>query len=127
MRDLCRPPPPTSDMTRHGRTGGFGVPLTPRAQVRAAGAPYLLCLVKYCPRHALVQGRLKLLQQHFSFMLSEKSEFMQEVASKGIGLVYDMCSDEDVKDELVATLAKGLMSGGCFESICLVESKTCKQ
>jgi proteasome component ECM29 len=82
-----------------------------KPQVRAAGAPYLLCLVKYCPGHALVQARLKLVQQHFSFMLSEKSEFMQEVASKGIGLVYDMCDDEAVKDELVATLAKGLMSG----------------
>ena len=33
-------------------------------------------------------------QRLFSRLLAERSEFVQEAASKGLGLVYDMCSDE---------------------------------
>ncbi len=79
--------------------------------MRAAGSVFLLCLVKYAPEHPLVQARLRSLQQHFTYMLSEKNELMQEVGSKGLALVYELCVDDEIKDQLIATLAKGLMSG----------------
>jgi proteasome component ECM29 len=79
--------------------------------VRAAGAPWLLCLLRYNAESPEVQSRISVFQQHFAYLLQEKGEYIQEVASKGLGLCYDMCSDDAVKDELVATLAKALMSG----------------
>ena len=74
--------------------------------VRAAGAPWLLCLLRYNAESPEVQSRISVFQQHFAYLLQEKGEYIQEVASKGLGLCYDMCSDDAVKDELVATLAK---------------------
>ena len=82
--------------------------------VRAAGAPWLLCLLRYNSESAEVQSRIALFQQHFAYLLQERGEYLQEVASKGLGLCYDMCTDDAVKDELVATLAKALMSGAAM-------------
>jgi len=82
-----------------------------KPQVRAAGAPWLLCLLRHAGAHPNLQGQVAELQQHFTFMLGERSEFVQEVGSRGLGLVYEMCGDDKVRDELVATLAKALMSG----------------
>jgi len=79
--------------------------------VRAAGAPWLLCLLRYNSESPEVQSRISEFQQHFAYLLQERNEYLQEVASKGLGLCYDMCNDDAVKDELVATLAKALMSG----------------
>ena len=79
--------------------------------VRSAGAAWLLCLLRYNSESPEVQARIGLFQEHFAFLLQERSEYLQEVASKGLGLCYDMCSDDAIKDELVATLAKALMSG----------------
>ncbi|KAJ1480579.1 hypothetical protein T484DRAFT_1810270 [Baffinella frigidus] len=67
-----------------------------KPQVRAAGAPWLLCLLRYGASHpgGVVQAKVPELQQHFTFMLGERSEFVQEVGSRGLGLVYEMCGDD---------------------------------
>ena len=90
--------------------------------VRSAGAAWLLCLLRYNSDSPEVQTRIALFQEHFAFLLQERSEYLQEVASKGLGLCYDMCSDDAIKDELVATLAKALMSG---VQVFYAPAKTC--
>ncbi|KAJ0047308.1 hypothetical protein NL108_005076, partial [Boleophthalmus pectinirostris] len=58
----------------------------------------------------LIQSHLKEIQNAFISVLSEPDELSQDVASKGLGLVYEMGEEKD-QQELVSTLVETLMTG----------------
>jgi len=77
---------------------------------------WLLCIVKYTSKLPYIQERLPEIHSTFSYLLADRDEFTQEVASKGIGLVYDLGNDK-VKQDLVGSLVNTLSEGRKMEKV----------
>ncbi|ORX45553.1 ARM repeat-containing protein, partial [Anaeromyces robustus] len=77
---------------------------------------WLLCIVKYTSKLPYIQEKLPDIHSAFSYLLADKDEFTQEVASKGIGLVYDLGNDT-VKQDLVGSLVNTLSEGRKMEKV----------
>ncbi|XP_022614384.1 proteasome-associated protein ECM29 homolog [Seriola dumerili] len=78
--------------------------------VRQAACIWLLSLVKKLSQHKEIMSHLKEIQVAFISVLSDPDELSQDVASKGLGLVYEMGGEAD-QHELVSTLVETLMTG----------------
>ncbi|KAM7419137.1 hypothetical protein PAMA_016317 [Pampus argenteus] len=78
--------------------------------VRQAACIWLLSLVKKLSQHKEITSHLKEIQVAFISVLSDPDELSQDVASKGLGLVYEMGGEGD-QQELVSTLVETLMTG----------------
>uniref|UniRef100_A0AAY4AG20 Ecm29 proteasome adaptor and scaffold n=1 Tax=Denticeps clupeoides TaxID=299321 RepID=A0AAY4AG20_9TELE len=78
--------------------------------VRQAACIWLLSLVKKLSQHKEIRSHLKEIQTAFISVLSDPDELSQDVASKGLGLVYEL-GDEQDQQELVSTLVETLMTG----------------
>ncbi|KAG7272777.1 hypothetical protein CRUP_036837, partial [Coryphaenoides rupestris] len=78
--------------------------------VRQAACIWLLSLVKKLGNHKEIKSHLKEIQTAFISILSDPDELSQDVASKGLGLVYEMGGEAD-QQELVSTLVETLMTG----------------
>lgn len=78
--------------------------------VRQAGVIWLLCIVKFSSDHPAIQDEIKEIQTAFINLLSDSDDVTQDVASRGVGLVYDLVKDEK-KDAVVSILVDRLMSG----------------
>ncbi|KAJ3082397.1 hypothetical protein HK102_001737 [Quaeritorhiza haematococci] len=81
-----------------------------RPVVRKAVCVWMLCLVKYCGEHVKIKTNLAKIHSAFSSLLADRDEFTQEVASKGIGIVYES-GDENLKKELVGSLVSTFTEG----------------
>ncbi|KAJ3113217.1 hypothetical protein HDU96_003651, partial [Phlyctochytrium bullatum] len=71
---------------------------------------WLLSFVKFCGKNAVVLKNLPEIHRSFSSLLSDRDEFTQEVASKGIGLVYEL-GDGSIKSSLVESLVSTISEG----------------
>ncbi|XP_027139117.1 proteasome adapter and scaffold protein ECM29 isoform X2 [Larimichthys crocea] len=78
--------------------------------VRQAACIWLLSLVKKLSQHKEITSNLKEIQMAFISVLSDPDELSQDVASKGLGLVYEMGGEGD-QQKLVSTLVETLMTG----------------
>ncbi|XP_015244046.1 PREDICTED: proteasome-associated protein ECM29 homolog [Cyprinodon variegatus] len=78
--------------------------------VRQAACIWLLSLVKKLSHHKEITTHLKEIQVAFISVISDPDELSQDVASKGLGLVYEMGGEAD-QQELVSTLVETLMTG----------------
>ncbi|KAM3938188.1 proteasome adapter and scaffold protein ECM29 isoform 2-T2 [Leptodactylus fuscus] len=78
--------------------------------VRQASCIWLLSLVKKLSNHQEIKSKLKEIQSAFISVLSDNDELSQDVASKGLGLVYELGSEQD-QQELVSILVDTLMTG----------------
>nr|XP_057941532.1 proteasome adapter and scaffold protein ECM29 isoform X2 [Doryrhamphus excisus] len=78
--------------------------------IRQAACIWLLSLVKKLSQHKEIKSNLKEIQVAFISVLSDADELSQDVASKGLGLVYEMGGEGD-QQELVSTLVETLMTG----------------
>ncbi|KAF9098763.1 hypothetical protein BGX23_005338 [Mortierella sp. AD031] len=76
---------------------------SPKAATKKAACIWLLSLVKFCSNHPSVKLQLPKLHSVFSSLLSDRDELTQEVASKGIGLVYEL-GDQSIRSQLVGSL-----------------------
>eukprot|EP00899_Mesostigma_viride_P010697 jgi/Mesvir1/19629/Mv09917-RA.4 len=82
--------------------------VNPRKEMRASGAIWSVSLLAFCGHQAQVQARLPRFQEAFSSLLGDASELTQEVASRGMSLVYelgDTATRERLVQDLVGTLA----------------------
>ncbi|KAJ1545223.1 hypothetical protein HK096_006642, partial [Nowakowskiella sp. JEL0078] len=71
---------------------------------------WLLCLVKYLGNSTIIKNSLPKVHTAFSSLLVDRDDFTQEVASKGIGLVYEL-GDKSMKEELVRSLVSTFTEG----------------
>ncbi|KAF9918544.1 hypothetical protein BX616_007987 [Lobosporangium transversale] len=76
---------------------------SPKAALKKAACIWLLSLVKFCASHASIKTQLPKIHAVFSSLLSDRDELTQEVASKGIGLVYEL-GDQSIRSQLVESL-----------------------
>lgn len=79
----------------------------PNPNSRQASAFFLLALVKNCSSRTPIQKRKHILQDAFIELLSEDNEMVQDVASKGLGLIYSMC-DTSTQEQLSSMLLEKL-------------------
>ncbi|XP_021734263.1 proteasome-associated protein ECM29 homolog isoform X2 [Chenopodium quinoa] len=82
-----------------------------RKEERCAGTVWLLSLTMYCGRHHTVQKLLPDIQEAFSHLLGEQNELVQELASQGMSLVYEL-GDDLMKKSLVNALVGTLTGSG---------------
>ncbi|XP_060093139.1 proteasome adapter and scaffold protein ECM29 [Heteronotia binoei] len=84
--------------------------VSPNPHIRQAACIWLLSLVKKLSTHKEIKSHLKEIQSAFVSVLSDSDELSQDVASKGLGLIYELGSEDD-QQELVTTLVDTLMTG----------------
>ena len=77
---------------------------------RQAVALWLLAIVKACSARQPVLEKRKILQMAFTNLLSEDNELVQDVASRGLGLIYNL-ADESERSDLSALLLEQLTDG----------------
>ncbi|CAD7011930.1 unnamed protein product [Ceratitis capitata] len=82
----------------------------PNVHSRQASAVWLLALIKSCSHRPAVLKNKQILQFAFTELLSDDSEFVQDVASRGLGLVYTL-SDADSQNDLANSLLDQLIGG----------------
>lgn len=75
---------------------------------RQASAIFLLALVKNCSGRISIQKRKHILQDAFIELLSEDNEMVQDVASRGLSLIYSMC-DAGTQEQLSSKLLEKLI------------------
>ncbi|CAG5117500.1 unnamed protein product, partial [Candidula unifasciata] len=78
--------------------------------LRQGACVWLLTLMRQAGHHRAVQESLLDIQRAFMMMLSENDEITQDLASKGLGQVIEVCTPEQ-KDKLVSELVETLMTG----------------
>ncbi|XP_052840253.1 LOW QUALITY PROTEIN: proteasome-associated protein ECM29 homolog [Drosophila gunungcola] len=82
----------------------------PNPHSRQAISVWLLAVVKHCSQRPAVLAKKELLQFAFTELLSDDSEFVQDVASRGLGLVYSL-SDSGSQSDLANSLLDQLIGG----------------
>ncbi|CAG8551849.1 6467_t:CDS:10 [Diversispora eburnea] len=81
-----------------------------KAPIKKAVCIWMLCLVKFCYNVDIIKVSLPKIHGVFSLLLADRDEFVQDVASKGIGLVYEL-GDQGVKEQLVNSLVEMFSEG----------------
>ncbi|EMR10953.1 hypothetical protein PNEG_01098 [Pneumocystis murina B123] len=77
--------------------------ISSKPSLRKASIIWLLSLIRYCGESLSIQDNILIMQNAFILLLSDKDSFIQELASKGLKLLYEKCSEE-VKSSLVHDL-----------------------
>lgn len=90
-----------SDWSRH-----------PLAWRRQAAGIWLVSILKFCRESPELQSKLHRVQGSFSNLLAEGDDFAQDVASKGLGILYDI-GDEETKASLVQVEELRTLSPPC--------------
>lgn len=83
-------------------------------QVRTAGCVWLVALASFTGRQRALLGRLGELQEAFSALLGDASETTQEMASRGLSVVYTL-GDRGAQEQLLASLM-GTLQGAALAS-----------
>ncbi|MCO5585965.1 hypothetical protein L7F22_039901 [Adiantum nelumboides] len=78
-----------------------------RKEERCAGAVWLVSIITYCGKHSRVHQLLPDIQEAFSHLLGDQNELTQEMASKGLSILYEI-GDSTSKQELVKALVSTL-------------------
>lgn len=78
-----------------------------KKEERCTGSVWLLSLTTYCGQHPKIQELLPAIQEAFSHLLAEQNELTQEMASRGMSMVYDL-GNSNTKSELVQALVSTL-------------------
>ncbi|KAH9523696.1 hypothetical protein Btru_040672 [Bulinus truncatus] len=78
--------------------------------LRQGACVWLLTLIRQAGHHTAVQLSLLDIQRGFMRMLSENDEITQDLASKGLGQIMEVCTPAQ-KDVLVSELVETLMTG----------------
>lgn len=107
--DLEAPSIPEGAVEMHGGVlDALLVGLThSRTENRSACVSHLVTLMTYCPRHPAIQQRLERSQKGFLGLLGDKNGLTQEMASRGVSLVYSI-GDQDTKSQLLTGLTSVL-------------------
>lgn len=76
-----------------------------KPSLRKAGCIWLLSLVQYLNHFPLIKEQAPLIHKTFMRFLADRDELVQESASRGLSIVYEL-GDNDLKETLVKSLVK---------------------
>ncbi|XP_062561882.1 proteasome-associated protein ECM29 homolog [Armigeres subalbatus] len=82
----------------------------PHAYLKQACAIWLLAIVKNCTKRKPIVENRQILQLAMTDLLSEDNELVQDVASRGLGIVFTLSSN-DGQEELSSLLLDQLIGG----------------
>ncbi|XP_011494527.1 PREDICTED: proteasome-associated protein ECM29 homolog [Ceratosolen solmsi marchali] len=82
----------------------------PHPNSRQAICIWLLTILKYNSKRQYVLEKLPAIQQAFLDFLTENNDIVQEIASKGLYLVYKICPESD-RTTLTSTMSSQLLRG----------------
>ncbi|KAL5274963.1 KIAA0368 family protein [Megaselia abdita] len=82
----------------------------PNPNSRESVAVWLLSLVKNCSHHNYMKNMRIYIQMAFTSLLSDNSEFVQDVSSRGLALVFDS-ADEKTRNQLANELLDQMIGG----------------
>lgn len=82
---------------------------------RKAACIWLLSLLKFGKDHELIKKNLSNMHASFSRLLSDKDDFTQECASKGLGLVYEY-GDAKIKEDMLYSLVGTFTEGRSIQA-----------
>ncbi|XP_066149370.1 proteasome adapter and scaffold protein ECM29 [Euwallacea fornicatus] len=74
---------------------------------KQASCIWLLAVLKGCGKRKPIEGRLQIIQNTFMNFLCENNDIVQDVASKGLCLIYDYSKSSDLLTTLVNQLTSG--------------------
>lgn len=77
---------------------------------RQAVSLWLLAVVRACCKRKPVLDKKRSLQMAFTHLLAENNELVQQVSSRGLGIIYSICTEDD-KKELSNMLIENLTEG----------------
>ncbi|TPX39274.1 hypothetical protein SeLEV6574_g07344 [Synchytrium endobioticum] len=77
---------------------------------RRAVSVWLLSLIRYCGHHTRVKARFGEIHSALSSLLNDRDDFTQEVASKAIGLSYEL-ADAPMRKAMVESLINTITEG----------------
>ncbi|KAI9007097.1 proteasome stabiliser-domain-containing protein [Gaertneriomyces semiglobifer] len=83
---------------------------TSSAVARKSAAIWLMWLVKCSDANNVIRQNVMRIQHIFSSLLADRDDFVQEIASKGMSLIFEF-GDERIKKELVDGLVGTLVEG----------------
>lgn len=83
---------------------------SPNPNSRQACSIWLLALVKNCSERAPILNNKSLLQLAFSDLVSDDGELIQDVASRGLGVLFSLC-DSETQENLALSLLETLTGG----------------
>jgi proteasome component ECM29 len=86
-----------------------------RSWYRKAACIWLLSILKFGKDHEIVKKNLGLIHASFSRLLSDRDDFTQEVASKGLGLVYEY-GDAKIKEDMLYSLVGTFTEGRTIQA-----------
>lgn len=90
--------------------------------MRCAGCVWLLSLVSYTGKHAKLMLLLPEIQEAFSHLLGDQNELTQEMASRGMSVVYSL-GDESAQKQLLDGLM-GVLQGTYITCIIMLHHVT---
>lgn len=101
----------TNTLTRQGiRTSVilehlFAMTKQTKPTIRRASCIWLLALVQYCAESTVILDCASKIHMYFMIFLTDPDEVVQEAASRGLGIVYDL-GDNNLKETLVKSLLR---------------------
>jgi len=93
------------------------------AQVRCAGCVWLLSLVSYTGKNPKLMPLLPDIQEAFSHLLGDQNELTQEMASRGMSVVYSL-GDESAQKQLLDGLM-GVLQGTILQPCFMCQLTAC--
>lgn len=81
-----------------------------RIEVRSAGCVWLVCILAFTTKTPQILQHLEQIQSIFLGLIGDSSELTQEMASRGLSLVYSL-GDVQAREKLVAGIT-GVLQGG---------------
>jgi proteasome component ECM29 len=86
-----------------------------RSWYRKAACIWLLSILKFGKDHELVSKNLRVIHASFSRLLSDRDDFTQECASKGLVLVYEY-GDNSIKEDMLYSLVGTFTEGRTIQA-----------
>jgi len=90
--------------------------LNTKPSLRKAGCIWLLSLVQFCGEFQEVKEKAPQIHIAFLRFLSDRDELVQESASRGLSMVYEM-GDVELKDNLVRSLLKSFTDSNSTQKL----------
>lgn len=86
-----------------------------KPSLRRAGCIWLLSIVEFCKEKPLIKEQSSRIHLTFMKFLGDRDELVQEAASRGLSLIYEL-GDVELKDNLVKGLLKSFTDSGSTSS-----------
>ncbi|KAI8330892.1 armadillo-type protein [Chlamydoabsidia padenii] len=116
-------PDPMAELQK-GRTSSFQTVIetivktyvaSDRSWFRKAACIWLLSILKFGKDQSIIKENLGIIHASFSRLLNDRDDFTQEVASKGLGLVYEY-GDAKIKEDMLYSLVGTFTEGRTIQA-----------